>query len=104
MKAHFIVPRSSPGGVALPLDLIYNQPMDGPATLEEQPATYGIPVPEEVLGMAREAVKSFHECFWWWHPDATVTTREDVRAVVECLRESGGHRAWSMAQKIYKCL
>lgn len=78
--------------------------MDSASMLHEQPHGYGDPVPEEVLEMARTAVKNFHECFWWWSTEAKIVNRADVRAVVECLRESGGHRAWETAQKIYKCL
>lgn len=81
------------------------------SVLQEQPAIYGAtapedstPVSEEVSRMAHEAVKNFHECFWWWNAEAPITTRADVRAVVESLRESGGHRAWWTAQAIHKCL
>jgi hypothetical protein len=76
--------------------------MDSTSILQEQPTTYGTRVSEEVLQMARQAVKDFHECFWWWHQDATVNTAEDVREVVDCLRLSGGHRAWQRAQTIHK--
>lgn len=79
--------------------------MQSDSVLREQPVTYGTePVPQEVLDMAQAAVKNFHECFWWWHQDAKVTTREDVRAVIESLRESGGHKAWAVAQELHKCL
>ena len=85
--------------------------MDAADTLREQPATYGTEAPEdntpvsaEVSRMAHEAVKNFHECFWWWNAEAPITTRADVRAFVESLRESGGHRAWWTAQAIHKCL
>jgi len=37
--------------------------MDSSAILQEEPANYGHPVPEEVLQMAREAVQNFHEWF-----------------------------------------
>ena len=76
--------------------------MDSSAIHQEEPAIYGPPVPEEVLQMVREAVQNFHECFWWWDTSATIANREDVRAVVECLRESGGHHAWWTAQRIHK--
>jgi hypothetical protein len=41
---------------------------------------------------------------WWWHPDATVETREDACLVVRHLREYGDHRAWREAQRLWKCL
>jgi len=54
--------------------------------------------------MAHEAVKNFHECFWWWNAEAPIQTRADVREVIEALRENGGHRAWWTAQALRKCL
>lgn len=50
------------------------------------------PVSEEVSRMAHEAVKNFHEYFWWWNMDAPITTRDEVREVIRTLR-LGGHRA-----------
>lgn len=85
--------------------------MEDTAALREHPAVYCVeapqdntPVSAEVSSMAYEAVKNFHECFWWWNAEAPITTRADVRAVIESLRESGGHRAWWTAQAIHKCL
>jgi hypothetical protein len=79
-------------------------------TLQEQPAIYGASAPEddapvsaEVSHMAHEAVKNFHECFWWWNAEAPITTRDDVREVIRALR-LGGHRAWWAAQALQKCL
>jgi hypothetical protein len=43
------------------------------------PQTNEQPVPENVLAMARQAVKDFHECFWWWNQDFLPASREDVR-------------------------
>lgn len=81
------------------------------AILREQPATYGMTAPEddalvseEVSRKAHEAVKNFHECFWWWNAEAPIQTRADVREVIEALRENGGHRAWWTAQELHKCL
>ncbi len=62
------------------------------------------PVPDEVLEMARQAVRDFHECFWFRHPEAEIRDSEDVRIVVEHLRQYGGHRAWQRAQQIHRCL
>ncbi len=62
-------------------------------------------VSEEVLEQARAAVKEFYaRCFWFWHPEATVNSAEDVRSVVENLRDYGGHQAWRIAQQLQKCL
>lgn len=81
-------------------------------TLREQPAPWGddrrpdddLPVSEAISRMAHDAVKDFPECFWWWNREMPIVTRGDVRAVVETLREGGGHRAWWAAQALYKCL
>jgi len=77
----------------------------------EQLAAYGVtapeddtPVSEDLSRMAHEAVKNFHECFWWWNAEAPIKTRDDVREVIEALRENGGHRAWWTAQALHKCL
>ena len=83
--------------------------MDG--AVREQPAAYGVtapeddtPVSEDLSRMAHEAVKNFHECFWWWNAEAPIKTRDDVREVIEALRENGGHRAWWTAQALHTCL
>ncbi len=61
-------------------------------------------VSEEVLEQARAAVREFHtSCLWFWNRDATIST-VDVRAVVENLRDNGGHKAWRVAQQLQKCL
>jgi hypothetical protein len=62
------------------------------------------PVPENVLAMAQQAVKDFHECFWWWNTKWVAKSREDVREVVLNLRKAGGHRAWRRAQELNACL
>lgn len=82
----------------------YTRPMPASAIVQEQAATYGTPPSREVLEMAQQAVRDFHECFWWWDEKAELKTRDEVRQVVENLRKSGGHRAWWTAQKIHKCL
>ena len=78
---------------------------------KEQPTIYGAqgpedraPVPTDVSRMAHEAVKNFPECFWWWNAEAPITTKADVREVIEALRENGGHRAWWTAQALHQCL
>ncbi|MEX2580729.1 MAG: hypothetical protein WD342_16850 [Verrucomicrobiales bacterium] len=61
------------------------------------------PVPPEVVEMARQAVRDFHECFWWWNSDFIPETTGDVREIVQNLRK-GGHRAWQRAQELNACL
>ncbi len=61
------------------------------------------PVPANVVEMARQAVRDFHECFWWWNPDFVPETREDVREIIRNLRR-GGHKAWHRAQLLNSCL
>lgn len=85
--------------------------MEALSTLQEQPATYDVTTPQEsevvspdIQRMAHEAVKNFHECFWWWNPEALITTRADVLEVIRTLRMGGGHRAWWAAQALQKCL
>ncbi len=82
----------------------YTLRMPASTIVQEQAAVYGTPPSREVLEMAQQAVRDFHECFWWWDEKAELKTRDEVRQVVENLRKSGGHRAWWAAQKIHKCL
>jgi len=69
-----------------------------------QGASGPTPAPPELAARASALVRQFPECFWFWHPDARVRYREDVRLVVEHLREYGGRRAWLAAQEIHQCL
>lgn len=57
-----------------------------------------------LIERAMTLVRSFPECFWFWHSDARVRHLEDVRLVIEHLREYGGHRAWWAAQELHQCL
>ena len=69
------------------------------------PASPQRPVSEDVLKEARRLVElRFVKCFWFWHPDATVETWEDVYLVIQHLREYGGHREWWEAQNLWKSL
>ena len=75
---------------------------DAPDELHEQsPPT---PAPPELVERATALVRTNPECFWFRHPDARVRHLEDVRLVVEHLREYGGWRAWWAAQDLHKCL
>jgi hypothetical protein len=49
-------------------------------------------------------VKDFHECFWFRHPDADITEREDIDIIIHHLRHYGGHRAWNRSQELRACL
>ncbi|MCB1079177.1 MAG: hypothetical protein KDM63_16250 [Verrucomicrobiae bacterium] len=65
----------------------------------ESPKTAS-PVPPEVVEMALQAVKDFHECFWFRHPEAEISDIEDVSIVIDHLRRYGGHRAWERAKDL----
>ena len=63
------------------------------------------PVPPELIARAEDLVRRYGaECFWFWHPEARVRHLDDVRLVVEHLREYGGHQAWREAQELQRCL
>ena len=66
-----------------------------------QPPT---PAPPELIERAEALVRTYPECFWFRHPDARIRHVEDVRLVVEHLREYGGWREWRAAQELHKCL
>jgi hypothetical protein len=70
--------------------------------LHESPSP--TPVPGELVERAAALVREYPECFWFRHPEARIRHREDVRLVVEHLREYGGHRAWRAAQELNQCL
>lgn len=62
------------------------------------------PLSPEVVEMARRAVRDFHGCFWFRHPEADISAREDVEIIIDHLRRYGGHRAWQVSQQIRSCL
>ncbi|MBI4324978.1 MAG: hypothetical protein HY674_06905 [Chloroflexi bacterium] len=62
------------------------------------------PAPPELVERATALVRTYSECFWFWHPDARVRHLEDVRLVIDHLREYGDHRAWWAAQELHRCL
>ncbi len=77
--------------------------MDGPSNiLQELPPP--TPAPPELVERASALVRQYPECFWFRHPDARIRNLEDVRIVIEHLREYGGHRAWWAAQDLHRCL
>lgn len=73
-----------------------------PDELRESPPP--TPAPAELIERATAQVRSHPECFWFWHPDARVRHLEDVRLVIEHLREYGDRRAWRAAQELHRCL
>lgn len=62
------------------------------------------PAPPDLIERASELVRTYPECFWFWHPQARIRHLQDVRLVVEHLREYGDHRAWWAAQELHRCL
>jgi len=76
-------------------------PSDTPELQEFPPPT---PAPPELAARAAALVQAHPECFWFWHPEARVRNLEDVRLVVEHLREYGDRRAWFEAQDLHRCL
>ena len=81
-----------------------------PTTMSTTPATPSptinqSAVPEEVLAEARRLVDlRFANCFWFWHPEATVDTWDDIALVIRHLREYGGRREWEEAQNLSRLL
>lgn len=75
-------------------------------TVEEPSASYParVPASPEVVALATELVGKFSECFWFRHPEARVRYEDDVRLVIEHLREYGDKRAWAAAKELKKCL
>ena len=73
-----------------------------PEQLPDAPAP--TPAPPELVRRASKLVRKFPECFWFRHPEARIRYLEDVRVVVEHLREYGDRRAWWAAQSLHKCL
>ena len=70
--------------------------------LRELPPPMSAPL--ELCERAAVLVRSHPECFWFRHPEARIRHLEDVRLVVEHLREYGDRRAWWDAQELHRCL
>ena len=62
------------------------------------------PAPQDLCERAMGLVRSHPECFWFRHPEARIRHLEDVRLVVDHLREYGDRRAWWAAQELQRCL
>jgi len=63
-----------------------------------------VAAPPELIERAEAAVREFSGCFWFRHPDARIRCLDDVRVVVQHLREYGDWRAWRRAQELQRCL
>jgi len=63
-----------------------------------------VPVSPEVAERAAEIVRRFSECFWFRHPEAVICFTDDVRLVIEHLREYGDKRAWTAAADLQRIL
>ena len=62
------------------------------------------PAPAALVAKATALVEAHPECFWFRHPEARIRNLEDIRLVVEHLREYGDWNAWSHAQDLHRCL
>jgi hypothetical protein len=62
------------------------------------------PAPADLIERATAQVRSHPECFWFRHPEARIRHLEDIRLVIEHLREYGDRRAWRAAQELNQCL
>lgn len=71
---------------------------------EPTPAHGTVSTLDPLIARAEELVRQFKECFWFWHPDARVLTRDDIPMVIKNLRQYGNKQAWRAAQELRKCL
>ena len=71
------------------------------ASVEFPPPT---PAPPELLARAAAVIERHPECFWFRHPEARIRYVEDVRLIIEHLREYGDRRTWTEAQELHECL
>src|SRR5438874_2675785 len=84
--------------------ILTNMAIRPPRIPEPDEFSAQIPAPPELAARALELVNSYPECFWFWHPEARIRCLEEVRLVVEHLREYGDRRAWQAAQDLNQCL
>lgn len=73
----------------------------GPSDPRELPVSIA---PPELVARAAALVNTYSECFWFWRAGAPIRTVDDIRLVIEHLRQYGGHRAWVDAQDLHRCL
>jgi hypothetical protein len=72
-----------------------------PPSATVEPST---PAPPELVERAQALVRKHPECFWFRHPDARIRHIEDIRLVIEHLREYGDRLTWREAQDLHQCL
>jgi hypothetical protein len=74
--------------------------------VEEPAASFParVPASPEVVALATDLIRKFSECFWFRHPEAKIRYEDDVRLIIEHLREYGDKRAWAAARDLKKCL
>lgn len=76
-----------------------------PMNLDEPTPAHGTASTlDPLIARAEELIRQFKECFWFWHPDARVLTRDDIPMVIKNLRQYGNKQAWRAAQELRKCL
>ncbi len=75
--------------------MITGSAIDLPVRVEASP---------ELIARATALVQQFSECFWFRHPDATVRFTDDVRLVIEHLRDYGDKKAWAAAADLQRSL
>lgn len=63
-----------------------------------------VPASPELAARAAELTRKFSECFWFRHPEATVRFTDDVKLVIEHLREYGDKKAWAAAGELQRRL
>jgi hypothetical protein len=69
-----------------------------------EPVPTSSDAPPELAARALAFVRQYPECFWYWRPDVSIRSVEDVRLVVRQLREYGGRDAWLAARDLSECL
>lgn len=63
------------------------------------------PAPPELIAKAEALVREYGaQCFWFWHPDAKVRNRDDIKQVIRELRRNGNRETWHAAQQLQQCL
>lgn len=71
---------------------------------DEEEVSRLTPAPAELVERAWVLVRKHPDCFWFRHPEAKIRYLEDIRLVIEHLREYGGWQAWRDAQELHQCL
>ncbi len=74
------------------------------SVVQVEKAPERVPVSPEVAERAADLVRRFSECFWFRHPKAAIRFTDDVRLVIEHLRDYGDKRAWAAAAELQRCL